>query len=66
LLPLAITSLKSSVDREPKSALAQYHLGLAYFRLGDKLRAKSAFESALHLESNFDGAAEAARILASL
>ncbi|HEY2434214.1 MAG TPA: tetratricopeptide repeat protein [Vicinamibacterales bacterium] len=66
LLPLAITSLKSSVDHDPKNAVAQYHLGLAYVRAGDKTRAKGALQAALRLQPDFDGAADAARILATL
>jgi tetratricopeptide (TPR) repeat protein len=66
LVPLAITALQRSVDRDPKNALAQYHLGLAYYKAGDKVRAKGALQAALRLQPNFEGSAEANRIVASL
>ena len=40
LVPLAITALQRSVDHDPKNPLSQYHLGLAYYKLGDKARAR--------------------------
>jgi tetratricopeptide (TPR) repeat protein len=66
LLSLAVTTLKRSVDRDPKNPLAQYHLGLAYYKTGDRVRAKQALEAALRLKSDFDGAAEATRLIATL
>ncbi len=66
LVPLAITALQRSVDRDPKNPLAQYHLGLAYYKLGNKARARDALQAALRLQPNFDGSAEATRIIASL
>jgi Flp pilus assembly protein TadD len=66
LVPLAITSLQRSVDRDPKNPLAQYHLGLAYYKAGDKVRAKNALQAALRLNPDFEGSSEAHRIVTSL
>jgi tetratricopeptide (TPR) repeat protein len=66
LLSQAITSLRRSVERDPKNAVAHYHLGLAYYKSGDKVRAKQALEAALKLQPNFDGSADAARLVATL
>jgi len=66
LVPLAITALQRSVDRDPKNPIAQYHLGLAYIKGGDKIRARKALEAALRLKPDFDGAADAARLLPTL
>lgn len=66
LLPLAIKSLQLSVQRRPDSSTFQFHLGLAYAKSGDKIRAKRAMETALRLKPDFDGADEANRILTTL
>ena len=66
LLPLAITSLTLSVDRDPLNPVTQFHLGMAYAKSGDKIRAKHALSSALRLRPDFEQAAEASRVLASL
>lgn len=66
LLPLAVAALKLSVDHDPRNHLAQFHLGMAYAKSGDKIRAKQALEAALQLRPDFEQAAEASRVLASL
>jgi tetratricopeptide (TPR) repeat protein len=66
LLALAVSSLQQSVDRDPKNPISQYHLGLAYFKTGDKVKAKKALEAALQLKPDFNGASEATRLISQL
>jgi Flp pilus assembly protein TadD len=54
------------VKKNPVNPIYQYHLGLAYLKSGDKVKARSALEQALQLSSDFDGAAEAKKVLAGL
>ena len=63
---LSITTLRRAVQVAPTNATFQYHLGLAYARSGDKDRAKSTLQTALRLKSDFDGAADAKRVLEGL
>jgi len=62
----SITTLRRAVELAPKNSQFQYHLGLAYARSGDKDRAKLTLQTALRLKSDFEGAADAKRVLAGL
>ena len=66
LATLAIPPLQQSVEKDPKNPVYHYHLGLAYAKSGDKGKAKSSLEQALKLKPDFEGAAEARKVLASL
>jgi tetratricopeptide (TPR) repeat protein len=66
MLSLALQSLRTTVDRSPKNALYQYHLGLAYSQAGNPEGARKALEQALLLNPRFDGSDNAKRLLASL
>ena len=66
LLSLAVTELEESVTRNPSNPLSQFHLGMTYAKNGDRDRARKALEAALKLKPDFEGAAEANRILATL
>ena len=50
LATLAIPPFRDSVEKAPKSAVYQYHLGLAYAKAGDKDGARKALEAALQLD----------------
>ena len=63
---LAIPQFQASVDKEPTNAVFQYHLGLAYVKVGDPVKARRALEEALRLSPSFNGADEARRMLVSL
>jgi len=65
LVPLAIELLNASRAKDPKNALYEYHLGLAYTSAGDVARARGSLARALALKPDFDGAAEAKTLLAS-
>ena len=63
---LAVPILRENVDKSPKNAVYQSHLGLAYAKSGNKEEARRALEQALLLDPKFDGAADAQRMLAEL
>jgi tetratricopeptide (TPR) repeat protein len=63
---LAIPPLLQSVQRDPRNAVYQYHLGLAYVQSGDRTAARKALEQALQINPKFDGAEEAKKTLAGL
>jgi tetratricopeptide (TPR) repeat protein len=63
---LAIRPISESTQKDPKNAIYQYHLGLAYAKTGNKAAARQALERALALDANFDGAADARTTLAAL
>ncbi|NJL59095.1 MAG: tetratricopeptide repeat protein [Desulfobacteraceae bacterium] len=64
--PSAIQEFKESVEKMPENAVARYHLGLAYYQNQQKALAKEQLEKALSLNSKFDGAEEAKKILSQL
>jgi putative PEP-CTERM system TPR-repeat lipoprotein len=63
---LAVEPFRKSIDRDPNNPVYRFHLGLAYAKLGDSPNARQALQQALTLGNNFDGAAEARKVLASL
>lgn len=63
---LAIEPLERSARKNPANPMYQYHLGLAYFKTGDKIRARTAFEKALKLNPNFEGSADARKMLVAI
>ena len=50
----------------PDRSVYQYHLGLSYYKMGDRDKARSALGQALKLDPAFSGAQDAKNILASL
>jgi tetratricopeptide (TPR) repeat protein len=63
---LAIASLKRGVEAQPQNPIYLFHLGLAYAQRGDNPEARRALDRALSLNPDFDGSAEARRVLTSL
>lgn len=61
-----IPFLEESVQRVPEDPVFQYHLGMAYAHAGALDSAKQALKKALALGTNFEGADEARKTLASL
>jgi hypothetical protein len=51
------------VDKDPKNATYQTHLGLAYAKNGDMLKARETLGNALKADPNAHGADEARKIL---
>jgi tetratricopeptide (TPR) repeat protein len=62
----AIAPLRDSVAKDPQNPVYQFHLGLAYAKTGEKPKAREALEQALKLNPDFDGAAEARKVLSEL
>jgi tetratricopeptide (TPR) repeat protein len=62
----AIQQLQQSVNTNPKNAMYQFHLGLAYAKAGDEPKARAALAKALAMQPNFTGAEEARKTLDSL
>ena len=63
---LAVRVFRESVDKSPRNAVYQYHLGLAYATSGEGDDARKALERALMLDPQFNGSADARRVLAGL
>ena len=59
----AISELEESVSRNPDSAIANYHLGLAYYENRDYEKARECLEKALKIDPNFKGADRARSML---
>jgi Flp pilus assembly protein TadD len=66
LAALAVSPFQKSVEKDPKNPVYHFHLGLALAGTGDSPNARLALRQALALAPNFDGAAEARQVLASL
>jgi tetratricopeptide (TPR) repeat protein len=62
----AINLLKESAVKLPDSAQVQFHLGMTYYKLGDKPAAGQALRRALELDAALADAAEARRVLSTL
>jgi Flp pilus assembly protein TadD len=63
---LAVDVFKRCVAAQPNNPIYQSHLGLAYAQGGNRALARQALETAFKLKPDFDGAAEARRVLQSL
>jgi len=63
---LGLPHLQLEVKRSPQEAMYHYHLGAAYIETKEPLRAKAELEQALKLSNEFEGAADARRLLAGL
>jgi tetratricopeptide (TPR) repeat protein len=71
-LALAPLSLAVDQDKDPtnpkykKNAVYQFHLGMALAKNGEDAKARTALQTALALDANFAGAADARKTLAAL
>jgi Flp pilus assembly protein TadD len=63
---LAIRALKRAVELDAKNPLHQFHLGMAYAAEGQDKIARKTLQTALNLSNDFEGAAEARRVIATL
>jgi len=66
LAALAVPLFQATVDKDPSNPDYHYHLGLAYGRTGDKIKASESLSRALALKPDFSGAQDARTALASL
>jgi len=62
----AVDLFKESVHKDQKNAVYQYHLGIAYFKSGDRYNAKSSLTQAINLDPKFPGADDARNLLGTL
>jgi putative PEP-CTERM system TPR-repeat lipoprotein len=66
LASLAVSTLKVSVEKDPLNPLYHFHLAQAYASSGDSTQAKQSLTRVLDLKPDFQHAAEARALLASL
>ena len=59
----AVPHLEASVRQTPDDPVAQYHLGMSVYQLGDWPKAKRTLSRALQLNPAIDGAADARKAL---
>lgn len=57
---------EACVEQEPDNPIFHYHLGLALNKKGEYARAEKALEKALKLQTDFDGADDARKVLRQL
>jgi tetratricopeptide (TPR) repeat protein len=62
----AIEILSDCVRKEAKNATYRYHLGMSYYKNGDRQKAKASLEEAIKLNPSFPGIEEAKQTLAKL
>jgi len=62
----AISLLKESAAAMANNPVARYHLGMAYYKNGNKDLARAELQQALKLDSDFRGSREAREVLATL
>ena len=62
----AIRELEFSSEKIPDNVTANYHLGMAYYKRGDKKKAKETLTKVLSLDSNFSQSDEIRNILREL
>jgi tetratricopeptide (TPR) repeat protein len=63
---LAADLFEQLTMKVPDRSVYQYHLGLSYYKMGDRDKARSALGQALRLDPAFSGAQDAKNILATL
>lgn len=66
LYPSAIDAFKVGVEKQPRNAMYQFRLGMAYAKNGQTLQARQTLDRALRLDPDFSGANEARETLATL
>ena len=65
LTTLALGPLSQAVDKGPKVAAYQFHLGMALAKNGETDKARTALQAALAIDPSVAGAADARKTLAS-
>jgi tetratricopeptide (TPR) repeat protein len=62
----ALGLLKESAEKLPNDPVVHYHLGMAYFKSGEKELARKTLELSLTLSQDYTGAEEARQTLSML
>ncbi|MDH5563362.1 MAG: hypothetical protein OEY91_07050, partial [Nitrospirota bacterium] len=55
----AVSLLQEAAEKLPENPVVQYHLGMAHFKNGDRLKGKQTLEAAFRLSPEFPGSEEA-------
>jgi Flp pilus assembly protein TadD len=66
LSSMALPAFEFSARTDPANPVYQYHLGMTYEKMGDKVKARTALQRALALQPDFEGASDARRLLSAL
>jgi Flp pilus assembly protein TadD len=61
-----VSPFSEAVQLAPKNPEYQYHLGMAQFAAGDRVKARATLTQALALAQTFDGADDARKMLSQL
>jgi tetratricopeptide (TPR) repeat protein len=64
--PTALQYLTECVSKRPDNPTYHYHLGVAYFRMGQKEKAKLELGAALRLKADFSEAGDARNLLSQI
>ena len=62
----AISHLKESAEKMPGNPVVRYHLGMAYYKKGDKELAKKELLASLKIDDKYAGSEEAKKTLKEL
>ena len=62
----AVAEFQACVDQEPENPIFNYHLGLAFNKKGEYVKAEKALKKALALQNDFNGADDAQKVLDQL
>ncbi len=57
--PWALSTLRTAAEKRPTDAEVQYHLGTAYYMMGDDAAARLALQTALDITNSFPGHVQA-------
>jgi Flp pilus assembly protein TadD len=61
-----VVYLKEAIEKVPGNPVIRYHLGMAYFKNGEKENAERELRKALELDPKFPGSEEAKDTLSKL
>jgi tetratricopeptide (TPR) repeat protein len=61
-----VALFRQSLEKDPDNALTNYHLGMAYAKLGEDSKAIASLKHALALDPHLSAAADARRALSEL
>jgi tetratricopeptide (TPR) repeat protein len=58
--------LEKAVDKDPRSPVFHYHLGIVLYGMGDREKARENFKKAIESGEDFEGKEEAVKTLEQL
>jgi Flp pilus assembly protein TadD len=63
MIDRAVPFLEKSVEKDPKTPMYHYHVGMAYVQIGEWTKGRAALKQAFTLKPDFEGASEARKAL---